>query len=229
MSTKSMTLLIILATLVIGIAIGALSTGALRQRREDRFDRMPPQRRFHKAMERIIQPTDEQREAIQKILKHRFDQLSAIRQEHENEIIAIYDSMRVDFESILTEEQRTRLEERLRKGPHDMMQARVDRLAEKLQLDASQKKRIEEIMSTLLALPSRQRREFKGDRRESRQSIRKRFKKLHEEIEKVLTPEQIEEYREMREFGHPPVADPPFHRPFARPPLDKDLPEGVKQ
>lgn len=216
MNTKSKTTLIILGTLMIGIAMGALVSGTWRQQREHRFERMMPHQRFLQVMERIIQPTDEQREAIDQILEKRSEQISAIQEEHESEVRAILDSLRSDLASVLTEEQRTRLEDRLAKGDRRLIDIRAARLAEALRLDENQRKQIEEIFSAFAEQITPGRKNFKGNREERRQIIKNRFEKLQQEIEAVLTPEQREKYRNMRSDMRPPFGR-PFRRPGPRP------------
>ena len=216
MTTKSKTTLIILGTLIIGIAIGALVSGTWRQQREHRFERMMSHQRFLHVMERIIQPTDEQREAIDQILEKRSEQISAIQEKHESEVRALLDSLRSDLASVLTEEQRTRLEDRFTKGDRRLIGMRAARLAEALRLDENQRKQIEEIFSTFAEQIAPGRKNFKGNREERRQIIKNRFEKLQQEIEAVLTPEQREKYRNMRFDMRPPFGR-PFRRPGPRP------------
>ena len=69
MNTKVQTTLIILITFIIGVLVGALGTGTMREERAGRFNEMGLQDRFHKHMEHIIQPTEEQKAAITDIEK----------------------------------------------------------------------------------------------------------------------------------------------------------------
>lgn len=208
MNTKSKTTLIILGTLIIGIIIGALVSGTLRQQRENRFERMMLHQRVRHVMERIIQPTVEQREVIDKILEKWSEKISAIQEEHESEMQAVLDSLRSELASVLTKEQRTRLEARLAKGDRRLIEMRVARLTEVLQLDENQRKQIEEIFSTFEDQIGPGRRDFKGNWEERRQIIKNRVQKLQQEIEAVLTPEQREKYRTMRYHMRPPLGGP---------------------
>jgi Spy/CpxP family protein refolding chaperone len=212
MKTRSKAVFIILGTLVVGIVIGALGSGTWRQKREHRHERMMPHQRFLHVMERIIQPTDEQREAIDQILEKRSEQISAIQEEHESEVRAILDSLRSDLASVLTQEQRERLEKRLARGAKKPIEMRVARLAEALQLDENQRRQVEEIFSKFAEQSGRGHKGRKGNREKRRQIMKDRFEKLQAEIEAVLTPEQREKYRKMRhDMGAP------FMRPFRGP------------
>src|SRR3990172_278615 len=225
MTTKSKTLFITFGTLLIGIIIGFLLSGTLRQERENKFTRMRPNERFRRAMERIIRPTDEQRELIQKTLKRRFDQIAAIREQHEDEIFTLYDSLRLDMDAIRTTEQKQRLEEHLERGPHLVYKERNERLAEELKLTSEQKEKITKIMDKF---KPRFREHFEGRRNrkpgEDRQSRRSKFEKMHEEIKAILTPEQIEKYQQILDSRELPFGR-PDHPPFdeeMRPPFPPD-------
>ncbi|MFQ5752289.1 MAG: hypothetical protein ACE5HI_09855, partial [bacterium] len=147
MNTKTKTTLIILGTLIIGIVLGVLGSGTWRQKKEHRIESMLAHQRFRNVMENIIQPTPEQRDAIDKILKKRSNQISAINAKHQNEVLTIVDSLRADLATVLTKEQQSHLEESLTKGAKQFIEMRVARLSEELQLDKYQQERIAKIMS----------------------------------------------------------------------------------
>jgi hypothetical protein len=136
---------IILGAVIIGIAIGALGSGMLRENRVKRFERMRPEQRFSEVMEKIIQPEGEQREAIEKVLKEQSEQIAAIQERYHSEIIAVFDSSRKALQKILTEEQRERLKEHIEKGSQQFIERRLNRLTRQLQLDNQQRKQIAEI------------------------------------------------------------------------------------
>lgn len=229
MSTKSTTTLVVLGTLVIGIVIGVLLGGLLREKREQEIDRMLPQRRFQSAMENIIKPTAQQRRALHKILSKRFEQIAKIREQHQSEVFAIYDSLRSDVASILTDEQLQRLETNLARSSGQLVKIRVDRLTNELQLTEDQQKQIEKIMFAMERETHGGRPHFAGNWRDRKRTMNKRIEKLNEEIERVLTPEQKAKYRKMQkemrppfrhEFGPPfePEPGPPFSKPEEEPP-----------
>lgn len=198
MKTKSKTAFIILGTFAIGMVIGVLISGTLRHQKEQKFERMPPGKRFFLFMERIIQPTEQQREQFDRIIAKRSEQISKLHEEHQNEMFALYDSMRTELQSILTEEQRSRLEERLARGTHKIAEMRLGRLTEELDLDERQQKQIKEILNQLEEPPPPPPDRFHRGPGEPGVRFRHRFLKLQEEIEQVLTPEQLEKYHKMR-------------------------------
>lgn len=219
MSTKSQTILIVSATLVIGFVLGVLTSGAFRHQREDRFRRMGAHQRFENAMERIIKPTDEQRKAIEAITKKRFDRIAELREQCEDELFAVLDSIRGDFATVLTEEQLIRLAKHLEKGPQNVLGERMDRLADELDLTDEQKKQIREIMSA--SLPFRPLHGLRGPERAQRPPrppLRRNIREMQEKIEAVLTPEQVTKYRQLKRFRRRPFGEAPFRPPFEKAP-----------
>lgn len=217
MSTRTKTMFIILSSVIIGIAIGALGSGMLRENRVKRFERMRPEQRFSEVMEKIIQPEGEQREAIEKVLKEQSEQIAAIQERYHSEIIAVFDSSRKALRSILTEEQRERLKEHIEKGSQQFTERRLNRLTNELQLDDQQRKQVEEIYQRRGGMFGRFHGIAETDSLEKLPDVKEAMKKLDEDIEAVLTPGQIEKFREFRQRRRPKGLDfrPPLpHRPY---------------
>jgi Spy/CpxP family protein refolding chaperone len=211
MTTKTKTSLILLSTLVMGVVVGAVASGLLRDQRQQDIQRMPPHHRFMSFMRDVIRPSGEQSPAIDGILDSRSRQLSALNEKHENEVFAVFDSMRTELAAILTDEQRARLETNLSKGFERGYERRVAELKDFLQLSQDQVTQIEKIMGSMRG-PRPHPQNFEEPPGRPRRGMRMRWGKMQEDIEAVLTPEQQAKYREMRRrrdsgFG------PPFGRP----------------
>ncbi len=227
MTTRSKTTFIILGTLIIGIVVGSLGSGMLRERRVEKFDRMRPQQRFVEVMENIIKPDKAQREEIEKVLEKRFEHIAQIRERHELEMMSAFDSLRVELNALLTAEQLKRLEDHFEKGSQKFIKRKLDRLTDVLKLSEDQRKQIEEIYRRYEPGFMGFRRSAPADSGRSRPEVSGRREKLDEEIEKVLTPAQRDKYRQFRErrerrdfpLGSPPPA--PFGEP-PRPPEERD-------
>ncbi len=108
MGTK--TVLVILITLIIGMVIGALITGAFTRHRIGRFMSMREPGRLGAHVERIIDPDESQREAVRAILQRHSEQFLKLHSRFEGEMLALRDSLKKDLDPILTEEQKARLE-----------------------------------------------------------------------------------------------------------------------
>ncbi len=108
MGTK--TILVILITLIIGMIIGVLISGAFARHRSGRFMSMREPGRLGAHVERIIDPDESQREAVRAILQRHSEQFLKIHSRFEGEMLALRDSLKKDLDPILTEEQKARLE-----------------------------------------------------------------------------------------------------------------------
>ena len=225
MNTTTKTSFILIATLLIGVAIGALGSGLLREERTRTFDLMRPENRFLQYMKGVIRPTAEQSQKFDDILGKYSKQISNIHQQHQEEILSIYDSLHTELRALLNDEQRARLEQSLEKGHNRRIAMAVGHLTEELGLSEGQSKRIEEILLTNDFAPERGR-VLHGKRQEFRRELRARFEKMEKEISDILTPQQLTKYRDMRMRRRLFMRDeppPPF--PGARPEASPDEPE----
>ncbi|MFH1943549.1 MAG: hypothetical protein ABIL68_15710 [bacterium] len=110
MKIQYKTALILILTLLVGMVLGALIHGAvMRDRFEQRIFRMRTDEGFSQRMEGIIEPDDSQKKAMREIVRKHFRRMS----EHQKEFRSMMDSLKVELDSILTDEQKKRLEQRL--------------------------------------------------------------------------------------------------------------------
>jgi len=216
MTTKTKSAFILFGILAIGVAIGALARGTLRTQQAHRFERMPPHERFFSFMERVLEPSEEQRDEVERVIEARSEQLRELHETHQTGVIAIYDSLRVDLQNILTDEQKIRFEDQIAKGSHKIAESRIERLTEALDLNDEQQKRIGEIFAKLKNLPRPERKGSRGKWEDRRRMMRNQFQKVNEEIEAVLTPEQKEKFGELRMQRRRPFDGPPGPPQFKR-------------
>ncbi|MGH7570385.1 MAG: hypothetical protein ACREMK_00890 [Gemmatimonadota bacterium] len=103
--------LILLATLILGIALGALGVGALAHRRGDHLRELRHRGGFVEYMERVIQPRNEaQREAIRPILEETGRIHWTLMGSTHTRMVAELERMRQRLAPHLDEAQRERLE-----------------------------------------------------------------------------------------------------------------------
>ena len=127
-------------------------------------------------------------------------QMADIRERHQEEITAILDSMRNALDGLLTDEQKNRLQTHFEKSANRMMERRLSRLSDMLDLSNDQFEKIEQIFQKRSELFTRGRHKmFKGKFENKLQNIREEMEKMNAEIEAVLTPEQAEKFQEFRE------------------------------
>lgn len=118
MNIKIKTTLIILITFIIGMLAGAMITQAYLKYRMKKFLSMDMPAGFAAHFERIIEPTDEQRKALREILYKYGEKLSKMREKIRQEFLPINKAMEEELNSVLTPEQKKRLEDRFfRRGP----------------------------------------------------------------------------------------------------------------
>jgi len=108
MNIRTKTTLIMLITFLSGIIVGFVLNGVIIQHhfyRETR--RMRSFGGFYQRFEDIVQPTDQQREAMRDILKKHFEELNQYREQ----MPAKFDTLRMQLEEVLSAEQIQRLDQ----------------------------------------------------------------------------------------------------------------------
>ena len=111
MNARTKSIAIIVATLLVGVAIGALSTGAIVNQRVETLEALREEGGFMYFLERVIEPTDEkQREEIRDVLEDASKRQIEIRQNIVNEHRALFAEVRAELDEILTEEQKEKLQ-----------------------------------------------------------------------------------------------------------------------
>lgn len=114
MTTRTKTTLIIIGTLLLGMLLGALLTGAVVRHRLGQLNDLRTPRGFSRVLEETIQPANAaQREELQAALQQGGRRLVRLRRQHRQETRALVDSLRAEIEPLLTPEQQKRLDERL--------------------------------------------------------------------------------------------------------------------
>lgn len=238
MKNKTKTAFILLGTMIIGIIIGVISSGIIRQQKIHQIREMHEHDRFIKGMEKVIKPSEEQKEKIDKILKKRFQMITEIRKKYQEEIATIFDSLHQDLSEVLTDQQKERLENQMQRFSSRMIQTRLDHMTTVLGLSDGQRQQIEKLMKDMEEemreqIKSRQKpdKNRRDNRQHGRGEARDIFEKYDKKIEVLLTPEQKIKFREMkspwapgrkgfRDFrlgpglGHGPGPDSLFEPPY---------------
>lgn len=119
-STKSV--LMLFSTLLIGVLLGSLTTGAVNNHRMHNLAEMRSARGLAFYLEDVVHPvSEEQREAIRAVLEEAAPRFAETMVESRERMRELTDSVRAELDPLLTEDQRQRLEERMRIGrgmPH---------------------------------------------------------------------------------------------------------------
>lgn len=119
MTDKSKAIGAAFAVLLIGVAIGALVVGPMLARHHfKRADRAHGQEGFVSMMEERIKPDPAQVEVVREILTRYGDRLEGLRTRQHDKAVAVFDSLDAELATVLTAEQKERIDRSKRKGPH---------------------------------------------------------------------------------------------------------------
>src|SRR5690606_16708428 len=101
MSPRTKSVLIIIATLLIGVVVGALLNARLAERRIERIASMRSERGFVRYMEHIVQPhDDEQRQALRDVLERAGQRMAEHQMRTRSEARALFDSTRAELAAV---------------------------------------------------------------------------------------------------------------------------------
>jgi hypothetical protein len=123
MNMKVKTTLVILFTLLIGIILGVfIDRTIMRFQFRKRIAEVRQARGITSIFERIIEPTESQYEPVKEILAKYGKRLHDLREKSHQEMAVVMDSLRIELEPILTDQQKARL-----KNEMERMKDRRDR------------------------------------------------------------------------------------------------------
>ena len=114
MNIRIKTAFIIIATLIIGIIFGALLSRAYMHHRIRRVFTMVNPNRSMTFFEQAISPTPGQLEQIRKIIKKHTKNVAELQKNLRDGMDSSFESMRKELDSVLTPEQKKRLERLMR-------------------------------------------------------------------------------------------------------------------
>ncbi len=118
MNVQLKSAIIILATLFLGVAIGAMAMKQLYKPGKPQFADFRERDAFMHLHEGIIQPNSEaQRDSIHQVLTLFLPKFRKLTEQHRSEIRALVDSMQSQLEPLLSKEQIQRLKERRNNMP----------------------------------------------------------------------------------------------------------------
>jgi len=216
MSMKSKVTFIIVITLVLGIFVGFMLNRIYSQSRvRNILSRRSPDF-FVTFYERILEPDTKQSKMIGEILDTHAKQVSAIRENFQEELQSLFESMKAQIEPILTPEQKERLKERFprpspyrdRPGKKRGLDKELAALKERLHLSEDQASQIKQIFEELHMRPGRIWGEtrFPGSWRMPGEPrfpggmtpMIERQKKVEKAIQEILTEEQKELFKQIK-------------------------------
>jgi len=219
MQSKGKSIAVVLIVLAIGFIMGALTSGALQNRRLHHIRHMGPQERFEKMLYDIVEPNVEQRQELDRIFEKYALKMAAINDEKTIALLNEVDSLRTEVRSILTEEQKKRFQERQQTFYEHFVEMQLNRIDRAVNLTDEQKKEIRAIFEEHKAFfPD----PLNGEKHPPVSDFKPQLEKLDQELERILSPEQYKEYRELKRNRRggpgrgffPERGGPPGRRPF---------------
>ncbi|HEY3296708.1 MAG TPA: hypothetical protein VGL38_14855 [bacterium] len=111
--------LVVIGTLLIGMALGALLLSVVMRFRMERLHHMMGHGGFQQSLIEAIGPmNDTQRTAVEEEIRQSSVRIDSTMNASRGQIDAMIDSMNVRLDSLLTPEQRTRLHQEIGRRPH---------------------------------------------------------------------------------------------------------------
>ncbi|MFK7845621.1 MAG: hypothetical protein AB8G77_09985 [Rhodothermales bacterium] len=112
MTAKTKSIVIIIGTLIVGVIIGSLATGAVFSQRVAEIQALRDENGMTRFLERVIKPKDEaQQKEIRAILKKTASQQMEIRRSIVMEHREVFQELRAELAEVLTPEQKVELRE----------------------------------------------------------------------------------------------------------------------
>ncbi|NQU66876.1 MAG: hypothetical protein HQ510_02935 [Candidatus Marinimicrobia bacterium] len=113
LQTNTKSIVIIVSILVLGLILGILSTRFLIKGRVSDFADMRNPKGFVNLFERMLDPSDEQADAVKNILDSHHERFLVLREKHLEDMRTIMDSLQSELEPHLSKDQLKRFEERM--------------------------------------------------------------------------------------------------------------------
>ena len=118
MDVKIKSSLVLTATLILGIIIGVLGSGMIRNYFfEKKMENFRSPRGFIRHLERVIQPDSTQRVQLREKLRSQQQHFDHLSMQFRTEMDSLNEEFQNDLKDILTEEQQERLSRFLERGP----------------------------------------------------------------------------------------------------------------
>ncbi len=118
MTVRTKTFLMLLGTLLVGAAVGALGMGAVREARQDRLHHLRTPEGLVRRMEDVVGPGGSDPQEIRAVFSRYAVRIDTLYHRFWRERSAVYDSMRQEVTPLLDPAQRARLEAWHRESKH---------------------------------------------------------------------------------------------------------------
>ena len=198
--------LILLATLAIGIILGAVGRGVIMRNHHRRLETSERTEYFLSRVNDAIDPDSSQRARVDEITKRAADRISVLFDHHDAEMATIVDSMRRELTGVLKPEQLERLNREIAVKPSsDTARGRLgivmafsyeyaERLQRDLDLDSAQTEQMLILIRQSHNRITNEEKQALGDREKEREIRRAFLDETNRKIEALLTTRQREQF-----------------------------------
>jgi hypothetical protein len=210
MITKLKVTVIIVATLIIGIVLGAVGRGALQKHHHQKLDSIERTEMFLSRVNEVVNPDSSQKPKVEKIAKRAAERVEILFDHHQAEMAIIVDSMKSELSETLRPEQQQRLDHEFTfsqqtDSAHEKLGVSMafsyeyaERLQRELGLDSAQ---TENLLLLVRESHDRIMREAKPGNENSEAAQKRRAAFLEEtnkKIEALLNARQKEQFRQLQ-------------------------------
>lgn len=210
MTPKLKVTLILLATLIIGIIIGAVGRGVFMKGRHRKLDSIERTEVFLSRVDEAVRPDSSQKGKVDEIAKRAADRITVLFDHHDAEMATIVDTMKRELAAVLTSQQLQQLDRELSvkttsdsgRGELGIAMAFSYEYAERLQrdldLDSAQTEQMLMLIKESHDRIMRQAKLAHGNREKERHFRAAFLDETNRKIEALLNERQKEQFRLLR-------------------------------
>lgn len=210
MTPKLKVTLILLATLMIGMVLGAVGRGVFMKGHHRKLDALERTEVFLSRINEAVDPDSTQKSKVEEIAKRTADRITVLFDHHDAEMAMIVDSMKHELAAVLTPEQQQRLNQELAVKPRsDSSRGELgiamafsyeyaERLQRELDLDSAQTEQMLILIRESHDRIMKQAKLARGDREKERKFRESFLDETNKKIEALLNTKQKEQFRLLR-------------------------------
>ncbi len=210
MMTKMKVMIIIIATLIIGILLGVVGRGAFMKHRHQKLDSMERTELFLSRLNETVNPDSSQKPRVEEIAKRTAEKIEVLFDHHQAQMAILVDSMKRELATVLSPEQQRRLDEALTISQRsDSAQGKLgasmafsfeyaERVQRELDLDSAQTEQMLLIIRDSHDRIMKETKSYKGDPEAARKRREAFMEETNKKIEALLNEKQKEQFRQLQ-------------------------------
>ena len=200
---------IIVATLLIGIILGAVGRGAFTRVHREKLDAMKRAELLLSRVNEAVEPDSSQKPKVEEIIKRTAERIDTLFNHNQAEMADLMNSMKRDLSAVLTPDQQKRLNQELKFSERPGKERRnlgasmafsyeyAEHLQQDLDLDSAQTDRLLQIIRESHDRMAQQLDKEKAGSQETNKLREAFMNETNAKIEAILTPKQKEQFHEL--------------------------------